>query len=658
MITIGIDIGSRTSKAVLLRDGRIIADTICESEIKMSNRGQHVLEELLKKAGLNRGQIDYIVATGYGRITLPFADQTVTEITCHAKGIHTLCPTVRTVIDIGGQDSKVIRVNSAGEIVDFAMNDRCAAGTGKFLEVTSKVMGLTLEDFSRLYFKSAEPCKISSMCTVFAESEIISLQAEGVKDEDIAAGLILATARRVANMAKSHSVEPDIAFTGGVAKNRGICAALESEVGRSFLKFKYDPQLIGAYGAALIASEQAGQKKDIVPAGKKKDLDTITELDMLLKKRPGEIEKLRESGVKIVGYFCGYVPVEIIMAAGMVPVRLIRGGDVEVSSIGNRYLTSSACPFACACVGNKQKKGDFYFESVDIVADAPSCLQMKRVLEIWEKYFSTRIIHIGFSRKYYTKEGLDYFIKSIYNFKAELEDISGSKIEPENIRKAVAVTNEIRGLERLLYEKIKDSGISWYELIKFINAGNVLDKTVYLDLLKKLAGEIESRPKAGPPKLRILITGGMLAPGDEKLLKIMRSLKVDFVMDELCSGSRLTFVDIKEPTIENIAHSYLKNVPCGSLPYHDFKSDPRIFHLDKLLSEYNINGILYYTLRFCDAYSFKFNEMKNHAKKKGVPILHLHSDYSGADTGQIKTRIEAFIETILNSKKGDKNEAF
>ena len=257
MLTVGIDIGSRSSKAVVLKDGGVVADVICEAAMRLADRARSVFEAAIGKAGVGREAVDYIVATGYGRVCAPFANQTVTEITCHARGIHTIQPAVRTVIDIGGQDSKVIKLNAAGQVVDFALNDRCAAGTGRFLEVTSRAMGLSLEDFSRMYFESGNPRKISSTCAVFAESEVISLLAEGVKDKDIVAGLIVAVARRVANMAKRQALEPAFAFTGGVAKNEGVRAALESEIGHPFLKFGYDPQLIGAYGAAVIAAEQS-----------------------------------------------------------------------------------------------------------------------------------------------------------------------------------------------------------------------------------------------------------------------------------------------------------------------------------------------------------------------------------------------------------------
>ena len=650
MLVVGIDIGSRASKAVMIKDGKVIADIICDVTMKLSERAENVFSALIKKARVKREDIDNIVATGYGRVSAPFANEMVTEITCHAKGIYTLQPSIKTVVDIGGQDSKVIKLNKKGDVIDFVMNDRCSAGTGKFLEVTSKAMGLSLDDFSRLYFKSSAPCNISSMCTVFAESEVISLQADGTDDSNIIAGLTMAVARRVGNMAKRLNPEPDFAFTGGVAKNMGVKAALEKEMGHSFYHSDYDPQLIGAYGAAVIASQYFSieKKSGSKSADTKKKLKTTLKLKTLLYNRPKEINDLKARGGKIIGYFCCYIPIELVYAAGMIPIRLIRGGNVEVSSIGGTYLSSFSCPFACSCIGNKKNKSDFYFESVEIIADAPSCLQMKRVLEVWEKYFNVRVIHLGFPRTYYTPESLEYFSESLLNFISELEEISGHKVDAKAIEKAVSLGNEIRRLQRELYHFLSEYRLSWSDLIKFINAGNVLDRVTYRDLLKELKEEVLSQPKKSPTPLRFLLFGAMMAPGDDKLIKIASDLGVEFVMDELCSGSRPTFVDIKKPTVKKIAEAYLLNVPCGALPHPDSKTDPRLNHIKNLIDEYKINGVIYYTLRFCDAYSFKYKEVKKYLEKLKIPILHLHSDYSDADTGQIKVRLEAFCETILN----------
>jgi predicted CoA-substrate-specific enzyme activase len=259
MFTAGIDIGSRSSKAVVLNQrNKVLGDALIDTDVIPGRSGRRVLEQALTAARLDWAQLDYIVATGYGRVQADFAHKTVTEISCHAQGLHAVNDKIRTIIDIGGQDSKVIKIDEAGRVLDFAMNDRCAAGTGKFLEVTSRAMGTDLEEFAKLYFKARQPCCISSVCTVFAESEIISLLAEGSSREDIIAGLHQAVAKRVANMTLRLGLEQKVGFTGGVAKNQGMVKALEEELGIKFGKLKYNPQMIGALGAAILARQHNG----------------------------------------------------------------------------------------------------------------------------------------------------------------------------------------------------------------------------------------------------------------------------------------------------------------------------------------------------------------------------------------------------------------
>jgi predicted CoA-substrate-specific enzyme activase len=255
----GVDIGSRSSKAVVVnQDNKVVGDALIDTDVIPSRSGRQVLEQALARARVDWSQLKGIVATGYGRVQADFAHKTITEISCHAQGVHATDNRIRTIIDIGGQDSKVIKLDETGRVVDFAMNDRCAAGTGKFLEVMSRALGASLDEFAKLYFKSRQPCGISSVCTVFAESEVISLLAEGHQRENIIAGLHQAVAKRVANMALRLGVEQKIGFTGGVAKNQGMVRALEQELGSKFCRLKYNPQMIGALGAAIIARGNGG----------------------------------------------------------------------------------------------------------------------------------------------------------------------------------------------------------------------------------------------------------------------------------------------------------------------------------------------------------------------------------------------------------------
>jgi len=200
------------------------------------------------------------VGTGYGRLKVPFANENVSEITCHARGAYWLCPTVRTVVDIGGQDCKVMSVSAEGKVVEFVMNDRCAAGTGRFFEAMARVLDCGLEGLSRLSLQATSPATISSQCSVFAESEVITLVNEGVNLPDIVAGLHNSVASRLNSMVGKVGLVEDVALTGGCAKNEGLVKALEGKLGVSVRRLPQDPQIAGAVGAALLAREKASRR--------------------------------------------------------------------------------------------------------------------------------------------------------------------------------------------------------------------------------------------------------------------------------------------------------------------------------------------------------------------------------------------------------------
>lgn len=251
MIVAGVDVGSLTAKCVLLKDGELVAYKVIKVSPNLEETADKVFGEALEEAGINKGNIERIVATGYGRNKVSFADRTVTEISCHAKGALFFIPTARTVIDIGGQDSKVISIEN-GKVAEFVMNDKCAAGTGRFLEVMASALHLKIEDLGDVAERANRATKISSTCTVFAESEVISHLASGERVEDIVAGIHEAIASRIAAMARRVKVEPDVVLTGGVAKNKAMKKALERELGME-VKIPAEPQIVGAVGAALFA---------------------------------------------------------------------------------------------------------------------------------------------------------------------------------------------------------------------------------------------------------------------------------------------------------------------------------------------------------------------------------------------------------------------
>ncbi|MBW2539278.1 MAG: 2-hydroxyglutaryl-CoA dehydratase, partial [Deltaproteobacteria bacterium] len=238
-----------------------------------------IMEEALKGANLSFDKIDYIVATGYGRINVPFADIQVTEITCHMRGVNWLFPGVKTIIDIGGQDSKGIKVEN-GKLVNFVMNDKCAAGTGRFLEVISEVLGVKLEDIGEISLRSTNPADISSICTVFAEQEALLRLSEGTPIEDILAGILKANASRIYSMVRKIKIEKEVAITGGGAKNIGFWKALEEKIGFPVV-VPPEPLITGALGAALIAAEKAGKMsaEELKENRKKRKLEAVTFFD-------------------------------------------------------------------------------------------------------------------------------------------------------------------------------------------------------------------------------------------------------------------------------------------------------------------------------------------------------------------------------------------
>jgi predicted CoA-substrate-specific enzyme activase len=266
---LGVDIGALTVKAVLLDVGQQIRGrAVAPAGYGGQEAAQSLVRRLLDEEGIAAAEVAYTVVTGYGRVRFeaanaiisPKAMEEVSEISCHARGAFHLNPAVRTVIDIGGQDSKAMRLDSRGRVIDFAMNDKCAAGTGRFLEVMAEALVVPLEEFGRLALRSEHPVSISSTCTVFAESEAVSHIARGAMRQDVAAGLLQAIASRVLGLAARVGLEPEILLSGGVALNEGVVAALAKQSSDP-IRVPADPQVVGALGAALFAALRAVQRR-------------------------------------------------------------------------------------------------------------------------------------------------------------------------------------------------------------------------------------------------------------------------------------------------------------------------------------------------------------------------------------------------------------
>ena len=260
MYVMGVDSGSTSTNAVILDENRNMkAFAVVRTGAKSGESANKILKEILDKAGLKKEDIAWIVSTGYGRVSIPFADETVTEISCHGRGAHYFNPSIRTILDIGGQDSKGIKLNEQGEVTDFVMNDKCAAGTGRFLEMIARTLEVEIGELGPIALESTEEIEITSMCSVFAESEVISLIANNKEKADIANGICRAIANKSYSLLKRVGMEPNFMMTGGVAKNPGVIRAVEEKIGAK-LYICPEPEIVGATGAALYALDRVKEK--------------------------------------------------------------------------------------------------------------------------------------------------------------------------------------------------------------------------------------------------------------------------------------------------------------------------------------------------------------------------------------------------------------
>lgn len=261
MKTAGIDIGSLTGKALILEDNNIISWSLIPTNPDVNVTVENAIYAALEKAHLSISDMDYVVSTGYGRLTVPFAQGNITEISCHAKGAHWFFPEVRTILDMGGQDCKAIRCDDTGKVTNFAMNDKCAAGAGRYMEVMAELLQLPLDDMGQLSLEIVEAeVPISSTCVVFAKSEALSNLRRGKNKNDILAGVCEALVTRVYSLMKRVGIEQEFVISGGIAKNIGVVKRLTDKTGLT-PQIAFEPQIVGALGAALFAREMLERER-------------------------------------------------------------------------------------------------------------------------------------------------------------------------------------------------------------------------------------------------------------------------------------------------------------------------------------------------------------------------------------------------------------
>ncbi|MDR1608548.1 MAG: acyl-CoA dehydratase activase [Deltaproteobacteria bacterium] len=654
----GIDVGSRMAKGVLLKDGEIYVVNSA-TDINMQRTADNLLVELLASANLKYEDLHYIVGTGYGRVAMSFPDishQIVTEISCHALGVHYLDPEVKTIIDIGGQDSKSIKVDTeTGRVVSFVMNDKCAAGTGRFLEKVAQLLDLDLSQLGPVSLQTKTPAEISSQCVVFAESEVVSLRAKGATPADISAGIHLATARRVKNLLSRVGIEPNLAFSGGVSNNVGMRKAIEDLVGYPVSIFKLDAVYAGALGAAIHARQFA--KNVTIPVERPVEEGNVNLSEIIYEVNRHQAAIIAgTTGRHNVGYICSYTPLELLSASGVNHVRLFKMGSTEIVASGEQITQSVFCDFTKSILG-AFKEGVPLNKALEKVYTFYTCDCIKKVGEAIGDFFGPSEIY-NLPRLRHKESSRDYYRTEIVNFKQDLEKLTGRTISDEDVRDRIKLYN----LVRKTLKKISDLRKRDYPPIKgrdFLDAAQALfylppDRllSLYEDLYHRISAVANFDQK---PPIRLMMAGGIVADGDRRLLEIVEdSLGARVVIEDHCTGARNVSFQINE-TIDPyaaLAGGYLDQSPCTRMK----PLEERINISGQLAREFNVDGILYVYLKFCPCYGQVKHEFFQHFQALGIPVLEVALDYSASDQGQLKTRLEAFIE-VLNERERTRKTA-
>ncbi len=692
--TLGLDLGSRAVKAVLFDPaaGRVAAVAIRDSSPDQAADAGDLLAAVLAGAGLERADLRGIVVTGYGRVRAGFAAETATEIACHARGVAAVRPGVRTVVDIGGQDSKAILLGEDGRVRDFAMNDRCAAGCGRFLEIAARLLGTDVDGLSGLARAAGEDAEISSMCVVFAESEVIGMLARGFPRGDIAAGVVRSIARRVAGLAERVGVRPPVAFTGGVALNRAMAAALGREL-RQRLVIPPDPRITGALGAALAAARRAGltdvlregasaglevpfsaprapapsscdrppgerapceppspAASGCAPGGGRADVHSarlhrvrgLERFDRMTSEATEYAREQKARGRKIVSIFCEFTPREAILAAGAVPVCAC-GGSHRTALAAERDLPAGLCPLIKSSYGFALEKANPLFEMSDLVVAETTCDGKKKMFELLADHKPLFVLELP--QKPEDDGGLRRWREEIDRLMRRLEELTGNAITEASLRDAIRLMNRERGLRRAI-ARLAGRGLSGREVLeaKSLISGIPEDLAAYERILAEaaaLAPEPDQRP-------RVLMTGVPMVHGAEKVLDIIESAGAWVVAQESCTGLKPIEDDVAEDgdPAAALARKYFR-LPCSCMT----PNAGRLDLLDRLIEEFRPDGVVDLVWQSCLTYDVESEIVRRRLEKRhGLPGLKIVTDYSPSDAQQIRLRVESFLGLISDRR--------
>lgn len=649
--SMGIDIGSRNSKAVLLHEGRLYT-ALLPTGLNMQDTAKELLEELFDNANITMEDIDFIVGTGYGRIALKFdtvPSEILTEISCHAMGAHYLNAGTRTIIDIGGQDAKAIQVDpETGKVVKFRMNDKCAAGTGRFLEKAATLLDLSMFDVGPESLKYTKDLEVSAQCVVFAESEVISHRAKGETSADISAGVHMASAKRVVGLLRAIPLESDIVFTGGVSNNTGMKHALERLLGQKIVQPKLDMVFAGCLGAAVYAQRLAveARKAKLSMVAEKFDVSNLTR-----RIEDAEVSLIERQDVKKVGYLCTYTPPELLTAAGVAYGRIDKCGAPSVVAEGEVIVKSVFCDMAKSVIGHFRTKDPFH-DALDQVVTFYTCDTMRATSNAINHYFKPSYGYVV-PRTADKPSARDFFRGEMIAFKKDLEKLTGQPIEEGKVREAIQVHRKLRQTIHKISDLRKRnrppmSGSDFLEIARYYRSTPAQEQ---LPVLEELYNRLAAVPEDDTRRMRIMICGGIMADGDRRLMDLLeKDIGVNVVVEDHCTGLSPFYYDIQETDdpYRDLANAYLDQAPCA----RQSPLSKRIDFAEMLAKEYKVDAVIYYSLKFCPSFSQTKGLFMRRFHDMGLPALELDTDYSQGDTGQIKTRLEAFIE-VLKEAKGE-----
>lgn len=648
----GVDIGSRNAKAVLLHQGKLFT-AVLPTGIDMQETAGELLDELFGVAKIKLEDIGFIVGTGYGRVSLKFTTvpcEILTEITCHAMGAHYLNAGTRTIVDIGGQDAKAIQIDSeTGKVIKFRMNDKCAAGTGRFLEKAAILLDLDMFTVGPESLKSTKDLEVSSQCVVFAESEVISHRAKGETEADISAGIHMASAKRVTGLLRAIPLESDIVFTGGVSNNVGMKHALEKMLGQSIVVPRLDMVFAGALGAAVYAQRMA---IDIRRAKSNSERIAFDLSDLSNRMDEAELSLIERKDVKKVGYLCTYTPPELMTAAGVAFGRLDKCGSPEVVAQGEVITKSVFCDMSKSVIGHFMTKEPLH-DALDQVAMFYTCDTMRATSNAIDNYFKPSHGYVV-PRTGDKPSARAFFREEMVNFKNDLEKLTGNKIDDDKVWESIRLHKKLRQMVHKISDLRKRNRppLSGCDFLEITRAYRTIPAEEQLPVLEELYNRLSAVPDDDVPRLRIMIAGGIMADGDRRMMDLLeKDIGVNIVVEDHCTGLSPFYYDLQETDdpYRDLANAYLDQAPCA----RQAPLSKRIDFSGMLAQEYKVDAVIYYFLKFCPSFSQTKSLFTRRYSELQLPTLEVDTDFSQGDTGQIKTRLEAFIE-VLKETKGAK----